>query len=94
MQTIQQPIWRNYVADVRSDAVDISSPEVAVYAAENDLTMDEALDGYREDCCFFDQTLQHWFPYEDGEEVDGIYHHVDAPFIGDEDRYFDYGFIR
>lgn len=94
MQTQYQPSWRDYVANVRSDAVDIHSPEVAVYAAENGLSMDDALEGYRHDFCFYSPTLQHWFPLEDGTETRDGWEHIDARFIGEDDMHFNYGFAR
>ncbi len=88
------PSWRNYVAHVRADAIELGSAEVAQFMANNPgefSTEQEAVDAYRADHAFLCPVLGHWFRYEDGIETRDGWVHTDAPTIGMNDPAFDYG---
>ena len=86
--------WRNYVAQVRADAIELSSTEIGQFIADNPgefSSEQEAVDAYRADHAFLFPILGHWFRYEDGVETRDGWVHVDAPTIGFYDPHFDYG---
>ncbi len=85
--------WRDYVAHVRGDAIELTSPEVTVYMDEGGYTdRAQALADYRHDACFLCPVLGRYFHHEDGVEgSDGVWRHIDARLIGHEDNDFNYG---
>jgi hypothetical protein len=86
--------WRNFVAHVRADAIELGSAEVAQFIADNPgefATEQEAVDAYRADHAFLCPILGHWFRFEDGVEIRDGWVHVDALTIGYNDPSFDYG---
>ncbi|MBP2159578.1 MULTISPECIES: hypothetical protein [Asticcacaulis] len=86
--------WRSYVANVRADAIEPGSTEVAQFMADNPgefASEAEAIEAYRADHAFLCPVLGHWFRFEDGKETADGWVHVDAPTIGYNDPDFDYG---
>lgn len=88
--------WRSYVANVRADAIEAGSAEVAQFMADNPgefTTEAEAIEAYRADHAFLCPILGHWFRYEDGTETADGWIHMDARTIGLNDPHFAYGSV-
>ena len=86
--------WRQFVAKVRADAIELGSAEVAQFIRDNPGeygSEQEAVHAYRADHAFLCPVLGHWFRFEDGVERASCWVHVDAPLIGDDDLVFNYG---
>jgi hypothetical protein len=86
--------WREYVANVRADAIEPGSREVAQFMADNPgefASEAEAIEAYRADHAFLCPILGHWFRYEDGVETADGWVHIDALTIGLNDPHFAYG---
>ena len=86
--------WRDYVANVRADAIEAGSSEVAQFMADNPgeyADEAEAIEAYRADHAFLCPILGHWFRFEDGTETRDGWVHMDALTIGYNDPHFSYG---
>lgn len=85
--------WRRYVANVRADAIEPGSAEVAQFMADNPgefADEAEAVEAYRADHAFVCPILGHYFRFEDGKETADGWVHIDAPTIGLNDPHFAY----
>jgi len=71
-------MWREYVASVREDVVKPTDADVVAWMADTGDTFESFL----HDECFFDETLQAWFRFSDGENTFYGWVHPDAAVIG------------